>query len=123
MYKKIEICTCQALACENKRYTYRYFLLEGMVNVEVEGECIKIPSYGIEIISEEIIDCKIVNIDGDSITCVSSNRNRVIDLIELLKINTVSPVHLIDVVGTYVDYWVEDFDNVARSILKASILA
>lgn len=123
MYNKTEICSCQITGCENKRYTYRYFLLEGTVNVEVEGEYIKIPSYGIETISEEIIDGKIVGIDGDSIGCVSSIKNRVMELIELLRINSVSPVHLIDVIGVYADYWVEDFDNEAKSILKASILA
>jgi hypothetical protein len=123
MYNKTEICSCQISASENKKYTYRYFLLEGAVNVEIEGEFIKIPSYGIEIISEEIIDNKIASIDGELIDCVDSIKNRVLDLIELLKINSVSPVHLIDVVGIYADYSVADFDSEARNIFKASILA
>lgn len=123
MYNKTEICSCKVYDEEGRGYYYRYFLLQSNVKIETCITSINVPAYGIEVISEEISDGKIIHIDGDTLICVSPFKLKVMELIELLKNNSVSPVHLVDIVGAYADDWVEDFDKTARNLSDGHILA
>lgn len=123
MYKKTEICSCKVYDEDGKGYFYRYFLLQSNVKIETCMTNINVPAYGIEIISEEMRDGKIVRIDGDSIMCVSPFKPKVLGLIDLLSNNSVSPVHLVDIVGAYADESVDDFDITAKKLFNNHILA
>ena len=53
---------------------------------------------------------EINNIERDSVEYISPALYKVNSLLSLLYNNNVSPVHLVDVIGEYVDEYVEDFD-------------
>lgn len=62
---------------------------------------------------------RLEDIFSDSLTVVSSVKDKVVNLIEFLKDNEVSPHHLVDIVGEYADEWVGDFDRDARCLLES----
>ena len=47
----------------------------------------------------------------DGVKYISTQRHKVKGLLNLLYKNEVSPIHLIDIIGEYVDKWVEDFEE------------
>ena len=53
---------------------------------------------------------KVVQIERDKIERISTKEEKVRQLLELLHIYQVSPIHLVDVLGEYVDNYVCDFN-------------
>lgn len=123
MNKKIEISFCRVFIKEGKEYIYRYFLIETVKRLNVNGVFVDVPCYGIEVISEEFTKGRVISIDGENVEFISPIKAKVLDLINFLKSNEVSPVHLVDIIGDYVDEWVEDFERDARDIVSAISLA
>ncbi|WP_243449400.1 DUF6514 family protein [Clostridium acetobutylicum] len=70
----------------------------------------KIQSYGIEVERKDFVDNKIVNIERDDIKNISVEKEKVHNLMEILYKNVVSPIHFIEVIGSYVDNYTADFD-------------
>ena len=67
-------------------------------------------AYGIEVERQDVIDGDLVNIERDSVNNISTNKEKVKKLFDLVSKNNVSPIHLIDVIGEYVDEYITDFN-------------
>lgn len=95
----------------DKNITYLYRLIKNTVNLSLDFDSLEVQAYGIEIERQDEQNCVITNIERDSILTISPYRHKVHELVKLLYDNEVSPIHLVDVVGEYVDTWVDDFDT------------
>ncbi len=101
---------------ENMRNVYLYRLLKNNINITYGKDTIEVQSYGIEIERQDVIDGKLVNIERDSVNSISPERYKVHNLLKLLYDNAVSPIHLIDVLGDYIDEYIIDFDKEVKYI-------
>lgn len=54
----------------------------------------------------------------DSVELISPVESKVKDLLKMLYENQVSPIHLIDIIGEYVDEYVNDFKNIDLGAMK-----
>lgn len=90
---------------ETIKYEYFYRLTE----TKFKG----LNAYGIEVERNDYTNNILINIERDSVYTISSNESNVRKLLNLLYDNKVSPIHFIDVIGEYVDKYVQDFDNCA----------
>ena len=66
--------------------------------------------YRIEVERQDIINGGLVNIERNSVNNISTDKEKVKRLFDLVSKNNVSPIHLIDVIGEYVDEYVSDFN-------------
>ena len=87
---------------ENCKMNYFYRMILG----DFKGR----QAYGIEVERQDIIDGELVKIERDSVNYISTNKEKVKKLFDLVSKNNVSPIHLIDVIGEYVDEYVSDFN-------------
>ena len=67
-------------------------------------------AFGIEVERQDLIEGNIIKIERDSISKISNNEEKVRDLLKLLFNYKVSPIHLVDILGDYVDSYVSDFN-------------
>jgi hypothetical protein len=102
--------------CEDMRKNYFYRLTKNKVSLELGQDTMEVQSYGIEIERQDILNNSIVNIERDSVKSISPHRHKVHSLLKLLYDNCVSPVHLIDILGDYVDEYIVDFDEALKEI-------
>lgn len=116
MREVVEIASCKTILDDNRGYVYRYFLVKNCKNIHVDKNEFSVKSYGIEAVREEILNGKIISIEREVVNHISPDRMKVVELIFMLQDNEVSPLHLYEVVGNYMDEWVYDFD---REISKA----
>ncbi len=94
------------------KYVYFYRLLKGKTSISYSSKDIEeVSSYGIEVERQDILDGKLINMERDSIQNISPERYKVHNLLKLLHDNKVSPLHLVDVIGDYVDDYIVDFDS------------
>lgn len=70
-----------------------------------------VQAYGIRVERIDVRNGEIINKEEDEVRYISTQRHKVKGLLNLLYKNEVSPIHLIDIVGQYVDEWVSDFDE------------
>jgi hypothetical protein len=110
MYEKIESFSCQT-NIDGENYIYTYFLLHSVKKMIVDNIELEIPCYGIEILREKMVNDRIVDAYSENIKYVSPQKNKVLELLNMLKEYEVSPIHLIDIAGDSVDEWVGDFDT------------
>jgi hypothetical protein len=96
---------------ENIKHVYLYRLLKNKVHITYGKDTIEVQSYGIEIERQDVIDGKLINLERDSVKSISPERYKVHNLLKLLYDNIVSPIHLIDVLGDYIDEYIIDFDK------------
>lgn len=89
------------------RYYYR------LIEVNYKG----LAAYGIEIERDDFIDFKNINLEKEKIEMVSPNINKVKQILFDLYRNQVSPIHLIDIIGTYVDEHVNEFDFEIKDLI------
>ena len=82
------------------KYTYR--LLKGTYKNS--------QSYGIEVEKEELKNGQVVK-ESDSIERISNNKYKVNELLRLLHKNQASPIHLVEILGEYVDRYIYDFND------------
>ncbi|EDK35576.1 DUF6514 family protein [Clostridium kluyveri] len=101
---------------ENTKYVYFYRLLKGKTVITYEKESIEVQSYGIEVERQDILNEELVNVQRDCIEHISPYRHKVHNLIRLLYENKVSPLHLIDIAGDYVDRYILDFEREVKYI-------
>ena len=83
------------------RYSYR------LIKKEYKG----ITAYGIEIERKDYVGLENVNLEREKIEIISPHRHKVKQLLTKLYTNQVSPLHLIDVVGSYADDRAYEFDS------------
>lgn len=67
-------------------------------------------AYGIEVERQDFIEGVLVNIERDQIRKISNVKEKVNNLLEIVHKNKVSPIHIVDVLGEYVDNYVIDFN-------------
>jgi hypothetical protein len=96
------------LNIDNRECDYSYRLIKS----DFKGTAV----YGIEVERIDYYDDKIVNIERDSIDKISPIYDNVLQLLNLVYENQVSPIHLIDVLGERVDELVEDFGTCYLSV-------
>lgn len=88
---------------EGTEFKYVYRLIKGQYKYE--------QAYGIEVEKQELKDGQAIDIERDEIKLISNNRYKVNELLRLLYRNQVSPIHLVEVLGEYVDEYIYDFEN------------
>jgi hypothetical protein len=94
---------------------YNYRLVRGQVSLSISGDRVLVQTYGIEIERQDSRNGEVVNIERDCISTISPQRHKVHKLLKMLYDNEVSPIHLVDVLGDYVDEYIIDFDGVLNS--------
>ena len=96
-------------------HNYSYRMVKGQKSFSISGDNVIVQTYGIEIERQDICaDGMVINIERDSICIISPQRHKVHNLLKMLYDNQVSPIHLLDVIGEYVDEYIIDFDNVSN---------
>ncbi|MBZ9689166.1 DUF6514 family protein [Clostridium estertheticum] len=101
---------------DDVKHNYFYRLVKSQVSVSMDYEPAGVQSYGIEIERQDIIDDIVVFIERDCVENISPQRHKVKNLIKMLHENTVSPIHMIDVLGEYIDEYISDFDEMLKNI-------
>lgn len=97
-------------------YNYAYRLVKNNMSVVMYGKLTEIQAYGIEIERQDITNGTVVRIQRDCAKHISPQRYKVKNLLKILYDNTVSPIHMIDILGEYIDEYTSDFDEVLASI-------
>ncbi|BDR65435.1 hypothetical protein K144313037_22820 [Clostridium tetani] len=97
-------------------HNYSYRMTKGKISLSGYENPIELQSYGIEIERQDIVKGDIINIERDFVKDISCQRYKVHKLLRLLYDNSVSPIHLIDIIGEYIDKYIEDFDNQLKEI-------
>ncbi len=82
------------------RYAYR------LIKKDYKG----IIAYGIEIERKDYVGLKNINLERTNIDIISPHRYKVKQLLIKLYNNQVSPLHLIDIIGSYADKHAYEFD-------------
>ncbi|CAM2882301.1 DUF6514 domain-containing protein [Hathewaya histolytica] len=96
---------------ENIKHNYIYRLVRSDISLYIQSELSQIQTYGIEVERQDIKDGKIINLERDCVKSISPQRYKVHDLLKILYSNDVSPIHLIEVLGEYIDEYIADFDK------------
>lgn len=102
--------------CEDMKHNYFYRLTRDTIFLALGGDEMEVQSYGIEIERQDIANGSIVNIERDFIKSISPHRHKVHNLLKLLYDHCVSPIHLIEVLGDYIDEYIVDFDEALKEI-------
>ena len=83
-------------------YKYSYRLLQSQYNGYT--------AYGIEIERKDYKGLTKINEEKDSIEIMSTQRHAIKNILMKLQKENVSPIHLVDIVGKFVDEHVYEFD-------------
>lgn len=103
---------------DDKKRVYYYRMTKNEMVLTMEGESATVQTYGIEIERHDMVDGTVVNTEEESIETISPQRHKVHNLLKLLYDNLVSPVHLIDILGEYIDEYVIDYDEIMQSAVN-----
>jgi hypothetical protein len=98
------------------KHNYFYRLVKSEMSVSMYGELTEIHAYGIEIERQDVIDDVVVFIERDSVENISPLRHKVKNLLKMLYDNEVSPIHMIDILGDFIDEYTVDFDEMLKNI-------
>ena len=98
------------------KHNYFYRLVKSQISVSMDNIPTQVQAYGIEIERQDIINDTVVFIERDCIQNISPQRHKVKNLLKLLYENTVSPIHMIEILGDYVDEYISDFDEMLKNI-------
>lgn len=94
------------------KYVYFYRLLKGKIIIAYSNKDVEeVQTYGIEVERQDILNGKLINVQRDSVENISPERYKVHSLLKLLYDNKVSPLHLVDIIGDYVDDYTMDFNK------------
>lgn len=75
----------------------------------IKEEYLNGQAYGIEVERQDFVEGILVNIERDEIRKISNIKEKVNNLLEIIHKNKVSPIHIVDILGEYVDNYVMDF--------------
>ena len=98
------------------KHNYFYRLVKSEISVLAYDEPTNVQAYGIEVERQDIVDDMVVCIERECVKNISPQRYKVKNLIKVLYDNTVSPIHMIDILGDYIDEYIVDFDEELKSI-------
>ena len=82
---------------KQKNIEFRYYYR--LINMDFHG----IKAYGIEVERKDYVGSKNINLERDKIDIISSEKEDVKKMLIKIWNNQLSPIHLVDVLGTYVD--------------------
>lgn len=99
---KIKKSLSKIINIDDKEINYIYRITENKLK--------SVQAFGIEIERQDFNNGEITNLERDSISIVSSKEKRANEILMLLFNNSVSPVHLVDIVGEYSDLCINDFN-------------
>ncbi len=91
--------------------SYHYRMLKSNISLDYSNQSVEVQAYGIEVERQDIKDGKVINIERNYVRGISPQRHKVHKLLKLLYDNSVSPIHLIDILGDYIDEYIVDFDK------------
>lgn len=74
-------------------------------------------AYGIAVERHDEKEGQTVGIKKDSIKLISNNKDKVYGLLKLLYKNQVSPIHLVEILGEYVDEYIYDFKEKENTVI------
>ena len=97
-------------AFEGMKCKYFYRLIKSSFPTKFHDERINVDCFGIEVERHDIINNCITRIERESIERISPYRYKVHNLLKFINDHAVSPIHLIDVLGEYVDEYTLDFN-------------
>ena len=97
-------------------HNYFYRMVKSQISVSVYDELTIVHAYGIEIERQDTNDGVVVLIQRDCVENISPQRHKVKNLLKILYDNTVSPIHMIDILGEYIDEYTSDFDEMLKNI-------
>lgn len=97
-------------------HNYFYRMVKSQISVSVDGERIKMQAYGIEIERQDTVNGIVECIQRDNALNISPQRHKVKDLLKMVYENTVSPIHMIEILGEYIDEYTSDFDEMLKNI-------
>lgn len=103
----------------DKNYIYRLTKNNISISLGIDNlseDSMEVQTYGIEIERQDILNDCIINIERDSIISISPYRHKVHDLLKLLYDNCVSPIHLLEILGEYIDEYIMDFNEDLKEI-------
>ncbi|MGH4119411.1 DUF6514 family protein [Clostridium sp.] len=98
------------------KHNYFYRMVKSEMSVSMYGELTQVQAYGIEIERQDILDDTVVFIERDCVENISPQRHKVKNLLKMLYDNNVSPIHMIDILGDYIDEYIVDFDEMLKNI-------
>ena len=98
------------------KHNYFYRLVKSEVSVLAYDGHTNVQAYGIEVERQDIVDDMVIYIERDCVKNISPQKYKVKSLIKMLYDNTVSPIHIIDILGEYIDEYIVDFDEALKSI-------
>lgn len=98
------------------KHNYFYRLVKSNMSVSMYGELTHVQAYGIEIERQDLLDDTVVFIERDCVENISPQRHKVKNLLKMLYDNNVSPIHMIDILGDYIDEYIVDFDEMLKDI-------
>ncbi|MBK5239603.1 DUF6514 family protein [Clostridium sp.] len=98
------------------KHNYFYRMVKSEMSVSMYGELTQVQAYGIEIERQDILDDTVVFIERDCVENISPQRHKVKNLLKMLYDNNVSPIHMIDILGDYIDDYIVDFDEMLKNI-------
>ncbi len=101
---------------EDKEYIYYYKLIKSNLYISWQEENIKVQYYGIEILRKDFQKGKLINSESNNIRHISPHRYKVHNLLKMLYEKTVSPIHVVDIIGEYADKYVVDYENVLKNV-------
>jgi len=111
LFTETEIASFRNSTEGGKEYFYILYLLKSMRAVNIRGSEFEVPCYGLKEVMQKIIDGAAVSTHEDSILTISPNKNKILDMINFLKDNGVSPYHLVEVIGDKVDECAFEFEE------------
>lgn len=94
------------------RHVYFYRLIRSNLIIRSESDTMEVQSYGIEVERQDMVNDELVTIVRENICNISPQRHKVHNLLKLLHDNIVSPIHLVDIIGEYVDLYSSDYDEI-----------
>lgn len=98
------------------KHNYFYRMVKSQMSVSMYGELTHVQAYGIEVERQDIVDDTVVFIERDCVENISPQRHKVKNLLKMLYDNNVSPIHMIDILGEYIDEYIVDFDEMLKNI-------
>ena len=112
-----EVMSCRTTLDDGNDLVYKYYITEEERKINYEDQSVEVKGYGICAESEKIKNDKTQIIFKDSIDFINPYKEKVMDIIDFLKNNKVSPIHIVDVIGEEIDDMVQDFDVEIESLL------
>lgn len=94
----------------DKDHIYYFKMTKSTIKINGAQLPYELQSYGIEIERQDMIAEKLIKTEKDYIKFISPHKYKVHNLLKILYDNMVSPIHLVDVAGEYVDGFSCDYD-------------